>query len=182
MLVTWNGPDDPEDPFNWPLQKKWLVIGLGLFASFISSMNGTILSVAHNAINEEFQVSDAMFPHSYWSITSWGARGALFPLVLFLVMEDFGIRPVFLITYLFFVCFLIPIGLAGSFATIIVVRCFSGGCVQLLSNAVTGIISNVFQTDRARSIPISLYVTTYLTATSMGPVVGSCILHFLSWR
>lgn len=145
-------------------------------------MNGTIISVAHKAINEEFHVSDATFPHSYWPITSWGIGGALFPLVLFPVMEDFGIRTVFLVTYFFFVCLLIPIGLSQNFATLIVVRFFSGGCVQLLSNAVAGIISNVFQGDRARSIPISLYVTTYLVATSMGPVIGSSILHFLSWR
>ena len=182
MVVTWDGPDDPRDPFNWPLRKKWLVIGLGLFACLISAMNGTIISVAHNAINEEFHISDATFPNSYWPITSWGIGGALFPLVLFPVMEDFGIQNVFLITYFFFVCLLIPIGLAQNFATLIVVRFFSGGCVQLLSNAVAGMISNVFQGDRARSVPISLYVTTYLAATSMGPVVGSSILQFLSWR
>ena len=145
-------------------------------------MNGTIISVAHKAINEEFHISDATFPLSYWPITSWGVGGALFPLVLFPVMEDFGIRTVFLVTYFFFVCLLIPVGLAPNFATLIVVRFFSGGCVQLLSNAVAGIISNVFQGDRARSVPISLYVTTYLASTSMGPVVGSSILQFLSWR
>lgn len=145
-------------------------------------MNGTIISVAHKAINEDFSISDATFPNSYWSTTSWGLGGALFPLVLFPVMEDFGIRPVVLGTYFFFVCFLIPVGLAPNFATIIVVRFFSGGCVQLLSNAVAGIISNVFEEDRARSVPISLYVTTYLAATSLGPVIGSSILHSLSWR
>ncbi len=182
MVVTWDGPDDPRDPFNWPLRKKWLAIGLGLFASFISTMNGTIISVAHKAINEEFHISETTFPYSYWPITSWGMGGALFPLVLFPVMEDFGIRTVFLVTYFFFVCLLIPIGQAPNFATLIVVRFFSGGCVQLLSNAVAGIISNVFQGDRARSVPISLYVTTYLAATSMGPVIGSSILQFLSWR
>jgi len=182
VIVTWDGPDDPRDPFNWSLRKKWFAIGLGLFASFISSMNGTIISVAHQIINEEFHISDATFPNSYWPITSWGIGGALFPLVLFPAMEDFGIRPVFLVTYFCFVCLLIPIGLAQNFATLIVARFFSGGCVQLLCNAVAGIISNVFQGDRARSVPISLYVTTYLAATSMGPVIGSLILQFLSWR
>lgn len=145
-------------------------------------MNGTILSVAHKTMNEEFDFSDATFTNSYWPTTSWGIGGALFPLVLFPVMEDFGVRPVILGTYFFFICVLIPVGLVQNFATLIVVRFFSGGCVQLLSNAVAGIISNVFEGDRARSVPINLYVTTYLAATSMGPVVGSCILQFLSWR
>ena len=182
MVVTWDGPDDPQDPFNWPLRKKWWAIGLGLSASFVSAMNGTVISVAHNAINKDFNISDATFPHSYWPTASWGLGGALFPLVLFPVMEDFGIRTVFLVTYFFFVCLLIPIGLAQNFATLIVVRFFSGGCVQLLANASAGIASNVFEGDRARSIPISLYVGIYLAATSIGPVIGSSIFQSLSWR
>jgi MFS family permease len=145
-------------------------------------MNGTIITVAHKAISEEFHISDATFPHSYWLTTSWGIGAALCPLVLFPVMDDFGVRPVVLGTYFSFICFLIPVGLAQNFATLIVVRFFSGGCVPLMSDAAAGTVSNVFQGDRARSVPICLYVTTYLAATSMGPVVGSSILQFLSWR
>ncbi|KAL2002266.1 hypothetical protein VTN02DRAFT_283 [Thermoascus thermophilus] len=182
MIVTWDGADDPEDPYNWPLRKKWQATGLGLVASFICSMNGTILTVAHTAIGDEFHISDATFPNSYWLTTSWAIGAALCPLLLFPVMEDFGVRPVLLVTYFVFVCFLIPVGLASNFATLIVVRFFSGGCVPLMSDAVAGITSNVFHGDRARTVPICLYVTIYLAATSLGPVVGAAILQFLSWR
>jgi len=71
MVVTWDGPDDPQDPFNWSVQKKWWTVGLGLLASFICSVNGTILSVAHKTISEEFGISDEPFPNSYWITTSW---------------------------------------------------------------------------------------------------------------
>ncbi|KAF3898031.1 MFS general substrate transporter [Trichophyton interdigitale] len=181
-IETWDGPDDPGDPFNWPLRKKWWATGLGLLASFVCSTNGTIIAVAHNAINEEFHISDVNFSHSYWPTTSWGAGAALLPLTLFPIMEDFGVRPVLLTTYFCFICFLIPIGLAQNFATLIVMRFFSGGCVPIMSDAVASIVSNVFHGDRARSIPICLYVTIYLVATSIGPVIGASILQFLSWR
>lgn len=182
MIVAWNGPDDPQDPFNWPLRKKWWATGLGLLASYVCSMNGTIIAVAHQAISEEFHISDAAFPHSYWPTTSWGIGAALIPLFLFPVMEDFGVRPVVLGTYFVFVCFLIPVGLAHNFATLIVIRFFSGGCVPIMSDAVASIASNVFQGNRARSVPICLYVTIYIGSTSIGPVIGSSILQFLSWR
>ncbi|KOS44939.1 hypothetical protein ACN38_g4133 [Penicillium nordicum] len=182
MIVTWDGDDDPEDPYNWSFWKKWQATGIGLLASFVCSMNGTILTVAHTAIGEEFHISDTTFPNSYWLTTSWAIGAALCPLFLFPVMEDFGVRPVLLATYFCFFCFLIPVGLAPNFATLIVVRFFSGGCVPLISDAVAGITSNVFHGDRARSVPICLYVTIYLAATSLGPVVGSSILQFLSWR
>ncbi|KAI1350024.1 major facilitator superfamily domain-containing protein [Xylaria sp. FL0043] len=182
IVVTWDGPDDPQDPFNWPLWKKWWAVGLGLLASFICSMNGSILTVAHKVIADEFNVSDEPFPHSYWSTTSWGVGAALFPLLLFPAMEDLGVRPVVLGTYFVFVILLIPIGLAPNFATLIVVRFFSGGCVPLTSDAVASITSNVFHGDKARSIPVALYVLIYLGATSLAPVIGAAILGSLSWR
>ncbi|KAH8696616.1 major facilitator superfamily domain-containing protein [Talaromyces proteolyticus] len=182
VIVTWNGPHDPQDPFNWPLKKKWWATGLGLVASFICSVNGTILTVAHKSINDEFHISDKSFPYSYWPVTSWGVGASVCPLFLFPIMEDFGIRPVVLVTYFCFICFLIPVGLAPNFATLVAVRFFSGGCVPLMSDAVAGIVSNVFYGDQARSIPICLYVTVYLAATSMGPAMGSAILQFLPWR
>jgi MFS family permease len=182
VTVAWDGPNDPSDPYNWPIHKKWQTVGLGLLASFICSMNGTILSVAQEAIAEEFGISEATFPHSYWITTSWGVGAALFPLLLFPAMEDLGVRPVLLGTYSCFVCLLIPIGLARNFETLVVVRLFSGGCVPLMSDAVASIASNVFHGDQARTIPISLYVLVYLGATSLGPVVGASILQFLHWR
>ncbi|KAL3420286.1 hypothetical protein PVAG01_08785 [Phlyctema vagabunda] len=97
-------------------------------------------------------------------------------------MEDLGVRPVVLGTYFCFICLLIPIGLARNFATLIVIRFFSGGCVPLMSDAVASIASNVFQGDQARSVPICLYVVVYLGATSLGPVIGAAILQGFSWR
>lgn len=51
--------------------------------------------------------------------------------------------------------------------------------MQPLSNAVAGVISDVFRDDRERSVPISLYVTTYLVSMSIGPAIGSAILQYL---
>ncbi|KAH7116533.1 major facilitator superfamily domain-containing protein [Dactylonectria estremocensis] len=181
-VVHWDGPHDPENPYNWSLRKKWFAVSIGLFATFISLMNGTIITTAHEAIGKEFHVSDENFPHSYWPVASWGTGGALFSLVLLPLMEDFGMRMVFLIVYTVFICFLIPIGLAPNFATLIVTRFFSGGCVAILGNSVAGIISNVFDTDRARTIPNGLYIVVYLTSSSIGPVIGAVILQFLSWQ
>ncbi|KAM0551707.1 hypothetical protein ACHAPJ_008274 [Fusarium lateritium] len=181
-VIHWDGPNDPENPYNWSLGKKRLVIGLGLYATFISMMNGSIITTAHEAINKEFHISDSAFPHSYWPLTSWGLGGALFSLVLLPIMEDFGTRMVFLTIYLVFLCFLIPVGLAPNFATLIITRFFSGGCVAILGNSVAGIISNVLYTDRERTTPNALFITTYLVSSSLGPIIGASIFQYLDWR
>ncbi|KAL2075863.1 hypothetical protein VTL71DRAFT_806 [Oculimacula yallundae] len=182
VIVTWNGPNDPQNPFNWLPSKKWRTLILGLLASFICSMNGTILSVANSSISHEFGISSSPFPNVYLMTTSWGIGAALFPLILFPLMEDWGVRPLLLSTYFCFTCLLIPIGFAQNFATLVIVRFFTGGCVPLMSDAVASIAANLFRGDEARSLPICLYVTIYLVATSLGPVVGASILQFLNWR
>lgn len=181
-MLTWDGPNDPENPVNWPTWKKWAVTSIGLFATFIALMNGTIITTAHFAIDEAFGIDESSFPHSYWLVTSWGVGGALFSLFILPVMEDFGIRYVFLAVYFIYLCFLIPIGVAQNFGTLIIARFFSGGCVAILANTVAGIISNVFVGNRARTVPMSAYITTYLVSSSMGPVVGASIFQFLSWQ
>ncbi|EXJ78237.1 hypothetical protein A1O3_09398 [Capronia epimyces CBS 606.96] len=181
-LIDWHGLDDPENPYNWPLRKKWTNSAVGYLATFTTIMNGTLITVAHEAINEEFHISDARFPNSYWPVTSWALGGALSSLIVLPVMEDFGIRSGFLGTYIVFMCFIIPQALAQNFATLIITRFFSGGCVSVLANTAASLVSNVWEGDRARTVPLSLFVTVFLAGSSAGPVIGGVIYEYLSWR
>ena len=181
-IVDWDGPDDPENPFNWPVKKKWIITAVALFATLTSLVNGTIITVAHEAINEQFNVSDATFPNSYWPVASWTLGGAFTMMTVLPLMEDFGIRWPFLITYGTFLCFILPQALAHNFATLIVTRFFAGGCVSILANTVSAIICDVWEGDTGRTIPMSLFVTAYLVGSTVGPVIGAAIFQHLSWR
>ncbi|KIW65363.1 hypothetical protein PV04_07629 [Phialophora macrospora] len=175
-------PDDPENPYNWPASKKWAITAVGILATFTTILNGTMITVAHAAINDEFHVSDATFPHSYWPVTSWALGGGLSGLVILPLMEDFGVRPAFLTTYVVFILFIIPQAVATNFATLIVSRLFSGGCVSVLSNTAAALIGNIWEGDRARTIPMSLFVTLFLAGSSTGPVIAGVIFENLGWR
>lgn len=155
---------------------------LAVFATFITMMNGTIITVAHAVINEEFGISDASFPHSYWPVTSWAVGGSLSSFLILPLMEDFGVRYVFLGTYLIFICFVIPQALAQNFATLVVTRFFAGSCVAILSNTAATVIGNIWDTERSRNVPVSLYIVFYLAGASIGPVIGAPIFQFLGWR
>ncbi|KAJ5948762.1 hypothetical protein N7454_002069 [Penicillium verhagenii] len=181
-VVTWDSPEDPGNPYNWSLRQKWTLTYLASFTTFITMMNGTIITVAHEAINEEFGISDASFPNSYWPVTSWAVGGGCFSLLVLPLMEDFGVRWVFLSTWAMFICFVIPQAVAQNFATLVVTRFFAGGCVAILANTSATVIGNLWDTERSRNIPVSLYIVTYLVGASIGPVIGAPIYQFLSWR
>lgn len=91
-------------------------------------------------------------------------------------------RPTFICTYLVFLLFLIPQALAQNFETLVICRFFSGGCVSVLANTSAGVIGNIWEGEKGRTIPTSLYITAYLTGSSSAPIIGAVILQNLSWR
>ncbi|KAL4757011.1 putative MFS multidrug transporter [Aspergillus foveolatus] len=180
--LAWDGHRDPENPYNWPISRKWALTCLAAFTTFLTMMNGTIITVAHLEISELFSIDESEFPHSYWPVTTWALGGACSALFILPLAEDLGTRPVFLTTYLVFICFLIPQAVAQNFATVVVTRFFAGGCVAILANTAAGVAGNVWDTEWSRTIPVSLYILGYMAGSSMGPVMGSAIFHSLSWR
>jgi hypothetical protein len=95
--IDWTGPTDPDNPFNWPVSKKWRVTLLACFMTFVVQINGTMMTSAAEQINESFHVSDDTFPHSYWPVLSWNLGGAAGPLLGLPLMENFGVRWTYLV-------------------------------------------------------------------------------------
>ncbi|KAJ5364488.1 uncharacterized protein N7496_010201 [Penicillium cataractarum] len=182
LLVSWNDPNDPSNPYNWPIRRKWTLTFMSALITFLTMMNGTIMTVAHDAVSQHFNISDASFPNTYWPVTSWTIGGGLFALFILPLMEGFGVRWAFIGSYIAFFCFVIPQAIAQNFATLIVTRFFAGGFSAIVANTCVALVGNIWETERARTIPVSLYIVSYLSGRSMGPVVGDSIFQFLSWR
>lgn len=183
-VLAWDGPNDPENPYNWSSFRKWTVAGAALFGTLIIPLNGTSIAVAAHAINEQFGVTDtATFSNSYWPICSWSVGGAIFVIVFLPLMEDIGVRIGYLIFYAFFLLMIIPQALAQNFATLIITRFLSGGCVALLANTIASIVPDIWDSDEARSVPVGLYIMLYLVGSTLGPPMFSGVIqHIENWR
>nr|POF23937.1 efflux pump rdc3 [Quercus suber] len=183
-VLDWDGPEDPTNPYNWSLTRKWFVAGTALIGTLIVPLNGTSITVAAAAIGEEFHVSDgAVFTNTYWTVTSWSVGGAVFVIVFLPLMEDLGVRRGYLVFYLFFLLMIIPQAVAQNFATLVVTRFFSGGCVALLANTISSVIPDIWAEAEARSIPVGLYIILYLVGSTLGPpMFAGIIQHIGDWR
>lgn len=183
-VLDWDGLDDPQNPYNWSKKRKWIVTGAALVGTFIVPLNGTSITVAANEINKEFNVHDhSNFSNSYWPVTSWSVGGALFIIAFLPLLEDIGVRVGYIVTYAFFLLMIIPQALAQNFATLVVTRFFSGGCVALLANTISSVIPDIWSDDKARSVPIGLYIMLYLTGSTLGPPMFAGVMqHIGNWR
>lgn len=145
-------------------------------------LNGTIITVAHEHIDVQFNLSNDVIPESYWLVSSWTLGGAISSLIVLPLLEDFGIRSGFLATYLTFIMTMIPQALVSNFAGLLVLRFLTGGCVSVLANAAGSVIGNVWESEKARTLPMSLWITCYLMSISVGPVIGAGILEYMNWH
>ncbi|KAF2997963.1 hypothetical protein E8E13_006217 [Curvularia kusanoi] len=175
-------PNDPANPFNWPAVKKYRACILACVMTFMVQINGTMMTSAAEQINESFHVSDEVFPHSYWPVLSWNLGGAAAPLVGLPLMENFGVRYTYLGIYAVLVIFIIPQAVAQNFATLIVVRIITGSCSATLANITSGIVSDVWHAGLTKSFFTSMYIFALLSGLSMGPVFGSLVVQYTTWR
>ncbi|KAK4631765.1 MFS transporter cpaT [Fulvia fulva] len=177
-------PNDKADPRNWSNQKKWLIAGISLLGTFILPLNGTGITIAVAQITVEFNVLDtAHFTNSYWIVTSWSIGGAVFVIFFLSLLEDIGVRIGYHAFYFFFLMMMIPQAVAPNFATLVITRFFSGGCVALLANTIASIIPDLWDNEEERSLPVSLYIILYVAGSTAGPVIFAGIVEATNnWR
>lgn len=182
-VLGWDDPNDPANPVNFSNTRKWIITGACLLMTVLIPLNGTSITVAHEQLDAAFNIDESVFPHSYWAVTSWSIGGAVFILVGLPILEDLGVRLGYMIFYVFFILMIIPQALAQNFATLIVTRFFSGGCVTLLANTAASIIPDVWIGDRARSVPVGLYILCYIMGSTLGPPMFAGVVQYLNtWR
>lgn len=57
LLVTWDGEDDPANPKNWPLRRKWTITILTSFGGLICLMSSTMLAPALENIAHDLHIA-----------------------------------------------------------------------------------------------------------------------------
>ncbi|KAK3078956.1 hypothetical protein LTS18_006114, partial [Coniosporium uncinatum] len=183
---AWQGEQDPRHPYNWPSRKKWIVIAVACFACFIAGINATSVAGIVEELNVEFSINDHNsydFPFSYFTVTAWNLGAAFVPMFVLPLMEDVGVRWIYIGTYLLFTLFIIPQALARNFATLIVTRFICGCAGGVLQNIIDGIAANLWEDSVRRSLSLTLYVLMLIGGVTFGPVfAGAVINHDLNWR
>jgi len=105
----------------------------------------------------------------------------------------------YFIAYVLFIVWLFPSGFAQNLATLVVTRFFGGGASSVAINLVGGTISDIWDSEKARSLPMSLFGEyniiypvrsprheysllivsgfTSIAGIALGPFVGSAIVQ-----
>ena len=91
-----------ENPFNWPITKKWRVFLTISLVIILVGLNNTSPATPGNLIAKGFGVDteNPKLDNTVWTITAWNTGAALGPMLGIPFLEAFGVRKGLVSTWL----------------------------------------------------------------------------------
>ncbi|KAL3299351.1 major facilitator superfamily transporter [Colletotrichum asianum] len=179
ILVTWDGPNDPRSPKNWPSKKKWSAVFCVSFYTLLSPVSSSMVAPALEAIAHDLTIPSAFEQILVLSI--FVLAYALGPLIWGPLSELYGRIIILQLTTLLYMAFNLGCGLATTKAQVIAFRFlagFGGSAPMAVGGAVFADLFNAEERGRA----ISIYSLAPLLGPAIGPIAGGFITQETTWR
>ena len=123
-MVSWNGPDDPENPKNWKLKRKWIATFVVSSFTFISPVASAMVAPALPQMAQDLGVNSEV--ESQMMLSIFLLAYAVGPLFLGPLSEVYGRVPVLQLANLIFLVFNLACGFTQNGAAMIACRFFAG--------------------------------------------------------
>ncbi|KAL2821292.1 MFS general substrate transporter [Aspergillus cavernicola] len=175
--ITWDGPDDPENPLNWPTSRKIPITLLVSLAQLICISTASVVAPALPQIASDLGLGEL---ESQISFSIFILGQAFGPFVIGPLSEVFGRKPLWVGCTAFYILWnsLCPVG--KSKPILIVGRLLSGAgasCGVILSGPIVADMYHV--KDRGKSLALA-GLFPYL-GPALGPIIGGLASQHLSW-
>ncbi|KAI0019503.1 major facilitator superfamily domain-containing protein [Xylariomycetidae sp. FL0641] len=178
-LVTWDGPDDPANPKNWPYPAKWGAVFIVSIFTLISPVSSSMVAPSLETIGNELNISSTLEQNLVLSI--FVLAYALGPLVWGPLSELYGRVIILQLANLIYLFFNLGCGLARTPAELIAFRFVSGfgGSAPLAIGG--GVLGDLFPAEQ-RGRAMSIYSLAPLLGPAIGPLAGAFITQNTTWR
>ncbi|CAK7897392.1 multidrug resistance protein 1 [[Candida] anglica] len=180
IIVDWDGEDDPENPYNWPVFHKVFFICEIAFLTTSVYIGSAVYTPGVEQMMEEWGISrvQATLPLSLF-VLGYGIG----PMILSPFSENvtIGRTYIYIITLFIFFILQIPTALAPNIASLCVLRLI-GGFISSAALATGG--ASVGDVITFPYIPIGLaaWSTAIVVGPSLGPLIGSVFVQLVGWR
>jgi MFS family permease len=161
--VTWDGPNDPENPKNTANARKWLVVAVLASGSTSITCASSIYTATYTQMNEEFAISK-MTGTLGLSLFVFGL--GITPMILGPLSEFYGRRPIYVIFYALFTIWLIPCAVAQNIATMLVARFLEGVFGSAFLSISGGTIGDMFAAEQLQA-PMTIYSASMFLGPGM---------------
>lgn len=155
--VRWDGGDaDPGNPRSMSTARKWLIVLVVSAGSSCVACASSIYVGTYAQIMPEFHTSRTV---ATLGLSLFVAGLGTGPMVLGPLSEFYGRRAVYLVSYAFFVIWLIPCAVAKNMATMLVARFLDGVSGSAFLSVAGGTMGDIFN-KHDLSLPMMVYTAS----------------------
>ncbi|KAI1209310.1 bicyclomycin resistance protein [Annulohypoxylon truncatum] len=178
-IVWWSGPNDPENPYNWPTWRKVLNCGLISAMTFISPLASSLFAPGVPQVVRDFHSTSLEIAAFVVSVYVLGFAAG--PMLFAPLSEIYGRVILYHIANLGFVAFQVGCALAPSLNALIVFRFFAGvfGSVSITNGG--GTIADMIVQEK-RGGAMAVFSIGPLLGPIIGPVAGGFLSDAEGWR
>ena len=178
-LVKWKGPEDPENPKNWTITKKWAAVFIVSLFTLISPVSSSMVAPALVDIGRDLDITSSV--EQLLTLSIFILAYAVGPLFLGPLSELYGRVIVLQLSNLVYLFFNLGCGLAKTRGQMIAFRFLSGfgGSAPLAIGG--GVLADLFTAEQ-RGRALSMYSLAPLLGPAIGPIAGAFIAQNTTWR
>ncbi|KAI5855135.1 bicyclomycin resistance protein [Durotheca rogersii] len=178
-VVWWDGPNDPENPYNWPTWRKGLNCSLISAMTFISPLASSVFAPGVPQVMREFQSTSLEIAAFVVSVYVLGFAAG--PMLFAPLSEIYGRVILYHICNVGFVAFSVGCALAPTLNALIVFRFFAGvfGSAPITNGG--GSIADMIAQEK-RGAAMAIFSIGPLLGPIIGPVAGGFLTDAKGWR
>ncbi|KAM5367738.1 hypothetical protein ACJA88_011354 [Fusarium oxysporum] len=177
--VDWDGPDDPNNPMNWPARKKWTCIGALSVMTLLTPLGSSMFAPGVPDIMREFETSNRNIATFVVSVYVLGF--AFGPLLAAPLSEIYGRAIVFNIANVLFLIMTVATALSQNMPMLIAFRFLMGFTGSTPVTNGSGTISDIFPVQE-RGKAMAVWAMGPLLGPCIGPLAGGYMVEAIGWR
>ncbi|KAL0941548.1 major facilitator superfamily protein [Colletotrichum truncatum] len=187
-IVDWDGPDDPQNPQNWPSKEKWLNIGVISTLTLVTrcplspltnSKGSSMFAPGIPKIMVEFHETSSMTATFVVSVYILGF--AFGPLIVAPLSEIYGRRILYNWGNVLFTVFTVGTALAQNMPMLMAFRFLMGLAGSVPITIGSGSIADIMPVEQ-RGRAMSAWAMGPLLGPCIGPVAGGYLIKAAGWR
>lgn len=158
-FVTWSGEDDPASPLNWPAGRRWGVILSVSLAAVAVTVCSSLAPSTYPGMEERFNASRIVCT---LSLSLFVAGLGIGPVFASPMSEQYGRRPIYLVSFTAFLLLNIPVAVGQNIETVLVGRFLTGLAGAAFLSVAGGSVADCFPSAKI-STPMAIFtLSTFL--------------------
>ncbi|KAJ5762507.1 uncharacterized protein N7511_005889 [Penicillium nucicola] len=179
QLVDFDGPDDTENPFNWPTWKKGRQLVLMAFNTFITPLASSMFTPGVSDVMQEFHVTSSMLGSFVVSVYILGY--CFGPFLIAPLSEIYGRVALYHSCNLLFLIFTIACAVAQTMPQLIVFRLLAGMAGVCPLTIGSGTVADMVPKEKRAGI-MAIWAMGPILGPVVGPVAGGFLAEAEGWR